>query len=447
MVNRAFLTGFCALLLASIPALAQTSLKGYVEREDDSYKYEIVSTEEVNGATIDTVRMTSQTWQDIEWKHYLSIVTPPEVEFDTSIIHIAGGNNNSGAPSANKQEVQVLSRVAALSRSAVAVLWQVPNQPLFDGRNEDEIIAYTYDKYLQGEGDDWPLLYPMVKSAVRAMDTLASVQAEKGNTIERFVLTGGSKRGWTSWLGAAVDDRVRAIAPVVIDVLNMEVQMEHMMATYGGYSNQIDDYTELRIQERSQTPEGQVLSRQVDPFYHLDNIDVPVLVINGANDPYWTVDASQFYFPHIKGEKRIFYQANTGHDISINGIATLSEWYISLLEEKPFPELTWETLEGGRLKVSWDKEGGTASLVTATSTNRDFRDQTWVKTPLEGDQSVVAKIEAPEEGWLAYYVEVNWPAAFGLPFGVTTTMHVTPDNFPTENRAYDATVAASEEER
>ena len=60
----------------------------------------------------------------------------------------------------------------------------------------------------------------MTKAVVRAMDTVeAFMMSEAGGKLKvnEFVVAGGSKRGWTTWMTAAVDKRVIAIAPLVID--------------------------------------------------------------------------------------------------------------------------------------------------------------------------------------------------------------------------------------
>ena len=103
-----------------------------------------------------------------------------------------------------------LAVIAAIWAGTIAprVLGQVPFQPLFD-LSEDRLIAHTFERYLATGDAEWPLLLPMVNSVVRAFD--ASSQAserEWGSPLERFTVTGGSKRGWTTWLTAAVDRRV-----------------------------------------------------------------------------------------------------------------------------------------------------------------------------------------------------------------------------------------------
>ena len=117
----------------------------------------------------------------------------------------------------------------------------VPNQPLrFTGedrdRYEDAFIAYTWDKYLRTGDERWPARLPMTKAGVRAMDTITDFLAkpERGSvTVDKFVVAGASKRGWTTWSVAAVDKRVVAIVPIVIDMLNVVPSFKHHYRAYG----------------------------------------------------------------------------------------------------------------------------------------------------------------------------------------------------------------------
>lgn len=440
----------CLLLCAAITLFlarpADAGLKEYVAKDDPTYQFEVVKSVPAGTSTVDLIKLTSQTWEGITWWHWLSIIRPAEVTHpEMALLLIAGGGNDSREPNLNGQEARVLVNIAERTGSITAVLSQTPNQPLFDGRHEDEIIAYTYDKFLKGEGEDWPLLLPMVKGAVRAMDTIQAVGKEKyTQDIQGFVLTGASKRGWTTWLSAAADRRVKAIVPIVIDMLDLGKQAAHQLASYGTYSDQVEDYTTLHIQERLDSPEGAKLLSMVDPFSYRDELTLPKLVILGSNDPYWCVDSANLYFPGLKGEKRLYYEANTGHDVSPGGIASIAEFYNCQLIGHPYPALTTEDQDGA-LTVTWEKEGGKALLWQATSPARDFRNAPWTSSPLDGDKKVVAKVEAPASGWLASYVEVQFPSVIGLPCGVTTQMHVTPDTFPFEKKmeAAAATGAAA----
>jgi PhoPQ-activated pathogenicity-related protein len=39
--------------------------------------------------------------------------------------------------------------------------------------------------------------------------------------IKKWMIAGGSKRGWTTWTTAAVDKRVFAAVPIVMDMLDL----------------------------------------------------------------------------------------------------------------------------------------------------------------------------------------------------------------------------------
>src|SRR3954454_23897210 len=107
----------------------------------------------------------------------------------------------------------------------------------------------------------------MVKGVVRAMDAVQA-WAKRGDkpAVTRFVVTGASKRGWTTWLTGAVDKRVLAIAPMVIDTLNMKAQKRHALEVWGRQSEQIDDYTSRGLTELYETEAGRKLWMMVDPY-------------------------------------------------------------------------------------------------------------------------------------------------------------------------------------
>ncbi len=156
----------------------------------------------------------------------------------------------------------------------------------------------------------------MVKSAVRGMDAVqAAAEKEWDLKLETFTVSGASKRGWTTWLTGAVDPRAIAIAPMVIDVLNMVPQMKHQRETWGDLSEQIDDYKNQGLDKQMETPRGKALKKIVDPYAYRDRFTQPKLILLGTNDRYWTLDALNLYWDDLPGEKYVLYVPNNGHGI------------------------------------------------------------------------------------------------------------------------------------
>ena len=222
-----------ALFLTTAAVFAadkKTALDRYVAKPDSAYRYKLAQTHSLKSATAFVIDMVSQrylTRKEVdrpEWRHWVTIVKPDRVEHQTGLLYIGGGSNEDGPPKPREE----LARIALATHSVVVEIRMVPNQPLvFAGeerqRYDDSIIAYSWDKYLKTGDAKWPLRLPMTKAAVRAMDTATDFLAGKTGgklKVDRFVVTGASKRGWTTWSTAAVDQRVVGIIPIVIDMLN-----------------------------------------------------------------------------------------------------------------------------------------------------------------------------------------------------------------------------------
>jgi len=255
----------------------RTALDEYVAQPDTNYSFHLVSSQPGKGYTTFVLEMTSQKWlttNEVDrplWKHWMILVKPDTIASTKSLLFISGGANGGNPPKSGDPH---LAQIAVATKSIITELKMIPNQPLvFAGdterRTEDSIIAYTWDKFLRTGDTKWPARLPMTKAAVRAMDTVTTFcgSAEAGNLkVDGFVVAGGSKRGWTTWTTAAVDKRVIAIVPIVIDVLNIVPSMLHHYAAYGFWSPAVGNYTAFHIMDWNGTPEYKALMKIVEPY-------------------------------------------------------------------------------------------------------------------------------------------------------------------------------------
>src|SRR5882762_1049446 len=144
------------------------ALENYVASPDTNYTWKQIDQNTGDGFSITHLEMTSQKWREHVWTHHLQIVRPRTVgNEDIAFLFITGdGDGRSSLP--------MLRILAERAGAIAAVVTRVPNQPLYDGRKEDALIAYTFDQYLKTGDASWPLLFPMVRSAVRAMDAVGA---------------------------------------------------------------------------------------------------------------------------------------------------------------------------------------------------------------------------------------------------------------------------------
>jgi PhoPQ-activated pathogenicity-related protein len=420
--------GLLLALALAVPHVtwAGGELKQYVEKPDSSYKYEVLDSANAEGVTVHTLLLTSQTWRDIPWKHQLSIVVPAQPK-DTkhALLFVTGGHvNKDGSPAMSKDkdgELQLIGKIATMTGSPVAILRQVPNQPLFEGKSEDTLIAYTYDQFLKSGEADWPLLEPMTKSAVKAMDAVQDFCKTKANIqVDHFVVSGGSKRGWTTWLTGATDKRVDAIAPMVIDTLRFDKQMPYQIESWGKYSEQIEDYTRLGLQAKMSGEEGKKLNSIVDPYSYKDVLTMPKMLVMGTNDPYWVVDAVKFYWDDLSGEKSIHYVPNVGHDLGggKEAVENLAAFFATVAAGKKHPALDWQATKDGdsvKLHVTANVDAVGGRIWTTAQADRDFRDAKWESKSVDSDnpREATVTIPLPKEGYSGVYLE----AIFSSPVG------------------------------
>jgi PhoPQ-activated pathogenicity-related protein len=446
-----WIAGLSALLIVGAARGEETALDRYVALPDAHYRYELISTVRGDKYTVYLIDMTSQQWRTPEevepavWKHWLTIVRPDNIRTNIGLVVVGAGSNNRPPPSGVNP---LLASLAVATGSVLSELHMVPNEPLtFAGetrtRSEDAIIAYSWDKFLQTGDETWPLRLPMTKAVVRAMDTITAfcrTPEGGGITVDKFVVGGASKRGWTTWTTAAVDKRVIAIAPLVIDLLNVEPSFDHHYRAYGFWAPAVHDFEELGIMGAVGSPRFAALMKIEDPYSYRDRFTMPKYIINSAGDQFFLPDSSQFYVDGLPGETYLRYVPNTDHSLKSAAVDVgegALAFYQSIIDGTPRPRFTWRFADDGSIRVEAQTKPSDVRLWWATNpTARDFRFQTigaaYSSAVLEAREGgvYIAPAPTPKQGWTAYFVELDFPSGGSAPFKFTTGVRITPDVLP-----------------
>lgn len=342
-------------------------------------------------------RLRSQVWMGIEWWHDLAILRPSwDSGLEGCFLEVTG--DDAGEP-----DLAYAQELADMSGLPVAVQFQVPNQPLWE-MVEDDLIAHTFERFLDSGDWEWPLLVPMVRSALAAMDALESQFG-----WDKFLVGGASKRGWTSWLAAASGDRrVKGIVPLVFDNLRMALQMSRQMSLWGRPSERVDDYVRRQLHLIEQSERGDDLVGFVDPWHQLGNVACPALLVNGANDPYWAVDALSVYYGDLPEGSGAVVVPNLGHSTGGREYwgPALSRFSEFVLGGGDWPRVSAEWHDG---LLSWSSlvEPVAVKLWTANSETSQFWDASWSKqlagsklqvhVPLVGYRAALAEFEFKDD--------------------------------------------------
>ena len=456
-----------SLLLLTTPTLAgedaanavvtNSLLDRYTASRDGSFSWSVAQQYQGPGTRVAALELTSQTWRDADevshpaWTHMMQVAVPSAIEAGdlprTAMLFIGGSVRRDAPP--RMPDFQVAA-MAQMTGSVVVVVPNVPNQPMIlngDGkrRYEDDLLAETWTTAAREQDPSWIIHLAMVESAVAAMDAAQAYLAteEGGNIdIEGFVVAGASKRGWTTWLTAAVDPRVRGIVPLVIDVMNLPQMIRHHWGAYGFWAPAIGDYAGRQLFNWLGSPESRTLREIVDPYLYRDRFTMPKLIMNAAGDEYFLPDTTRYFLDDLPGLTRLRVVPNTDHaiDKNLDAVQSALGFYAALINGRPIPELSWETdpQDPGRMIVTSDTEPVRVQLWTATNPEaRDFRREeigdVWTATTLEANElgEYTVDLDTPESGFLAYLVEARYRVeGQDLPIVFSTEVMVLPDVLP-----------------
>jgi len=471
----------------------------FVNYEDAAYNYKISDMVEKNNYIIRTYILESQKWPIYPnehipttiWKHKLVIYTPKEIEFTKALFYVSGGYSSSVEGkeefSPSKESLDFVN-IALNNKAPVVVLEDVPNQFLFIDslpKKEDQILAYTYKMVMQDPMENAYLAghLPMVKSIVKAMDAVEDIFSKDGVPLKEFVLVGASKRGWAAWLAAIEDSRVSALIPVVIDILNVGKNINHICNSYIDHCPPaLRDYKNENVLDDLYSAKFKDLMKIDDPFSYVDiakyskQFSIPKYIINTSGDDFYAPDSSKFYFSSLKGENYIRYLPNAMHYLAGNPISNylnnmkhlneaVNNFFYFHINNVSLPDIKWK-FSANELIIDSSLVPIKVKLWTANNLQeRDFRflnsyskihlglktawiylekympfsldicDTCYKEQLIDYDcahqDSFHIDIRLPKDndGWQASFAELFYNIE-GREFIVTTEVNISPDTYP-----------------
>uniref|UniRef100_A0A7S4UU00 AB hydrolase-1 domain-containing protein n=1 Tax=Alexandrium monilatum TaxID=311494 RepID=A0A7S4UU00_9DINO len=363
------------------------------------------------------LNMTSQQWLTRElinfpvWWHILVVIVPDRLEFPDWAtlmldfgIHHPGGNLTHITNRESLDTVTPWSGIsidgdhlterlpnltqalynpavlAARTRAPVVLLLDVPNggevfadDPVKMDRFQDYTKGFSYTDFLEHPEEPERIMeLPNVKAAVRAMDVAQAFTATlPSGRVNQFCMVGYSKLATTTYLTAAADARVKAMAPIAIyfALLPSEVvpagdappgdvekaRTARWIRTLFRPKEMMDAYSPVIAS--ASTPEIKTLMSIVDPGQMVERFTLPKFLATGSADT--TVNSGEMskYVPRLPGTTAYLQVPNGWHeevmDKSLDAIAAFFRGFL-LGMTPPVVKSSWEpstrtigaTLEG-----------------------------------------------------------------------------------------------------
>jgi PhoPQ-activated pathogenicity-related protein len=359
---------------------------------------------------------TSQTWltpADSDrsvWQHRMVVIVPANYDpknnqtMNFGSMYMTGDCAGSSVPKSDDEDLLVSAYLATHTGTIAATLFQIPacpitfaTDPIQKARTEDAIIAFTWQHFVNNPTQpEWLLRMPMTKAGVRGLDTLAAFTKTlyPDSNMDSFAVAGASKRGWNTWTVSAVDKRVKAAIPIVMDIWKMVPNLHHHFKAYGGWTFAFKDYWELNFTQKLDDPNTQLMANIIDPTNYPKTrsdgspiLQMPKLVINSCMDEFLLPDDTTFWWNDMQGKwnnhwlivPNAEHSEATGVLELLPAAATFIRGVIRGVDATARPVFNWTTDEKtGEITVHQISKHvpiqvSMWSAKTATNHRRDFR--------------------------------------------------------------------------
>ncbi len=299
-------------LLLCVHASEATPLDDYLNSEETVYKWRDTGYKVdklLFGGTASVLNVTSLEWLSKEkayspngatWSHQVAVVVPSKLTVKTvGMAVMTGGCIGQKYPGESDEYLEIADNIAQRTGGIAVVIYQIPNCPVIfpsdpakKERGEDSLIAWAWRQFLVDPQHDpeWLPRLPMAKAGMQCMRAVEEyAKATLDIDIEGWVVSGASKRGWTTWaVGMATCENcpnILGIAPLVPIVPDLVKEVHRQWQSYDGFTFAFSDYTAVNITQDLDSEEFQNAMKIVDPVYYGERLSrLPKVVVLSSDD-------------------------------------------------------------------------------------------------------------------------------------------------------------------
>lgn len=141
--------------------------------------------------------------------------------------------------------------------------------------------------------------------------------------VDNWIVTGASKRGWTTWMVGASDCsncvNIAAIMPLVPIEPNLIEGAHIQWQSYGGWTFAFSDYTEAGIMQWLDDDIYATMETFLDPLSYKDRLaKIPKYIVLSSDDEFMLFDWTSKYFDQFKplGETKLLIAPNSEHSLA-----------------------------------------------------------------------------------------------------------------------------------
>jgi len=232
------------------------------------------------------------------------------------------------------------------------------------------MIAWTWREYIDDpeHNPEWLARLPMVKGAFQTMRAAQEFLAQENIAqIEGWTVSGGSKRGWTTWMVGATEcescaAKIVAIAPVVPIVPDIHKDVHRMWQSYNAFTFAFQPYIDADLMGLMDDPTMLSIFDIVDPINFIDRLEkIPKFFFVSSDDEFMSMDWTNMgYYDKMKGEKHLLIKSNAEHSMA-TGLYTVMGIYGTMVRS-----LAAGITKRPSIKYEYNVENGDLSVIIPT---------------------------------------------------------------------------------